>query len=233
MLWSSDYVIWLLKQLSVRLRQFVKSTQEHGFIFSLLHPPLHQHPHCRYDQCTDQHTITNQYIHLWSVYCWSIHGSLINRLINITYSLYFIIYYTGIIQVWSVLHSLHFTDVLFCSSDGFLEYRVERCEFNSTALKHIEYIYSRYYKKIEYIRFSSSVGKYVGFTEHGVELAMLWNNNTARLNSMRQMVVQYCYHNIDVHDRAVLAKSGECVVAQHHQGIMFSHTATNTQNHSV
>lgn len=136
-------------------------------------------------------------------------------------------------QVWSVLHSLHFTDVLFCSSDGFLEYRVDRCEFNTTELKHIEYIYSRYYRKIEYIRFSSSVGEYVGFTEHGVKLAKLWNNDTARLNSMRQMVAAYCYHNIDIHDRAVLAKSGECVVVQHHQGIKFSHTVTNTLNHSV
>ncbi|XP_039898986.1 H-2 class II histocompatibility antigen, E-S beta chain-like isoform X1 [Simochromis diagramma] len=93
------------------------------------------------------------------------------------------------------------------TADGFLEYRVDRCEFNTTELKHIEYIYSRYYKKIEYIRFSSSVGQYVGFTEHGVKLAMLWNNDTARLNLMRRMVTEYCYHNIDVHDRAVLAKS--------------------------
>uniref|UniRef100_A0A668SYJ2 Ig-like domain-containing protein n=1 Tax=Oreochromis aureus TaxID=47969 RepID=A0A668SYJ2_OREAU len=111
----------------------------------------------------------------------------------------------------SVLHSLHFTVVLFCSSDGFLEYRVDRCEFNSTDLKHMEYIYSRYYKKIEYIRFSSSVGQYVGFTEHGVNLAAIWNNDAARLNSMRQMITAYCHNNIDVHDRAVLAKSGECV----------------------
>ncbi|KAL4007541.1 hypothetical protein ACER0C_001393 [Sarotherodon galilaeus] len=93
------------------------------------------------------------------------------------------------------------------TADGFLEYRVERCEFNSTDLKHMEYIYSRYYKKIEYIRFSSSVGTYVGFTEHGVNLAKLWNNDAARLNLMRQMIMAYCHNNIDVHDRAVLAKS--------------------------
>uniref|UniRef100_A0A668SYH5 Ig-like domain-containing protein n=1 Tax=Oreochromis aureus TaxID=47969 RepID=A0A668SYH5_OREAU len=113
--------------------------------------------------------------------------------------------------VWSVLHSLHFTVVLFCSSDGFLEYIVDRCEFNSTELKDMEYIYSHYYNKIEYIRFSSSVGEYVGFTEYGVMLAEILNNNTALLNSSRQMITEYCYHNIDVHDQAIIAKSGECV----------------------
>lgn len=184
MLWSSDHVIWFLKQLSVRLSQFVRRTQEHGFIFSLLHFPLHQHPHCRYYQCTDhlliQHTV---------------------------YTFSFIIK-----QVWSVLHSLHFTVVLFCSSDGFLEYIVDRCEFNSTELKDMEYIYSHYYNKIEYIRFSSSVGQYVGVTEFGVNLAKHWNNNTAQLNSTRRKIVTYCLNNIQIHDQAIIAKSGECVV---------------------
>uniref|UniRef100_A0A668SX15 Ig-like domain-containing protein n=1 Tax=Oreochromis aureus TaxID=47969 RepID=A0A668SX15_OREAU len=91
------------------------------------------------------------------------------------------------------------------------EYIVDRCEFNSTELKDMEYIYSHYYNKIEYIRFSSSVGEYVGFTEYGVMLAEILNNNTALLNSSRQMITEYCYHNIDVHDQAIIAKSGECV----------------------
>ncbi|XP_005455916.1 MHC class II beta chain [Oreochromis niloticus] len=93
------------------------------------------------------------------------------------------------------------------TADGFLEYIVDRCEFNSTELKDMEYIYSHYYNKIEYIRFSSSVEQYVGFTEYGVMLAEILNNNTALLNSSRQMITEYCYHNIDVHDQAIIAKS--------------------------
>ncbi|XP_063325633.1 H-2 class II histocompatibility antigen, E-D beta chain-like [Pelmatolapia mariae] len=92
-------------------------------------------------------------------------------------------------------------------ADGFLEYIVDRCEFNSTELKHMEYIYSHYYNKIEYIRFSSSVGEYVGVTEFGVNLAKHWNNDTALLNSTRNKIVTYCLNNIDIHDRAILAKS--------------------------
>ncbi|XP_063324495.1 H-2 class II histocompatibility antigen, I-E beta chain-like [Pelmatolapia mariae] len=93
------------------------------------------------------------------------------------------------------------------TADGFLEYSVDRCEFNSTELKDMEYIYSHYYNKIEYIRFSSNVGEYVGVTEYGVMLAEILNNSTALLNSTRQMVTEYCYHNIDIHDQAIIAKS--------------------------
>ncbi|XP_019210240.1 H-2 class II histocompatibility antigen, E-S beta chain-like isoform X1 [Oreochromis niloticus] len=93
------------------------------------------------------------------------------------------------------------------TADGFLEYMVERCKFNSTELKDMEYIYSHYYNKIEYIRFSSSVGKYVGVTEFGENLAKHWNNDTEELNSTRSKIVTYCLNNIDIHDRAILAKS--------------------------
>uniref|UniRef100_I3JKJ2 HLA class II histocompatibility antigen, DRB1-8 beta chain-like n=1 Tax=Oreochromis niloticus TaxID=8128 RepID=I3JKJ2_ORENI len=92
-------------------------------------------------------------------------------------------------------------------ADGFLEYIVDRCEFNSTELKEMEYIYSHYYNKIEYIRFSSSVGKYVGVTDFGVNLAKRWNNNTALLNSTRSKIATYCLSNIGIHDRAIIAKS--------------------------
>ncbi|XP_063357001.1 H-2 class II histocompatibility antigen, E-S beta chain-like [Pelmatolapia mariae] len=104
---------------------------------------------------------------------------------------------------------LYFT-LLFISihtADGFLEYMVDRCEFNSTELQDMEYIYSHYYNKIEYIRFSSSVGEYVGVTEFGVNLAEIWNNDTKALNLMRLKIATYCYHNVDIHDRAILAKS--------------------------
>uniref|UniRef100_A0A3Q4IB31 Ig-like domain-containing protein n=1 Tax=Neolamprologus brichardi TaxID=32507 RepID=A0A3Q4IB31_NEOBR len=58
------------------------------------------------------------------------------------------------------------------------------------------YIYSRYYNKIEYIRFSSSVGEYVGVTEFGENLAEIWNNDTEELNLIRLKIATYCQHNI-------------------------------------
>ncbi|CAI5659819.1 unnamed protein product [Oreochromis niloticus] len=93
------------------------------------------------------------------------------------------------------------------TADGFLEYMVERCEFNSTELKDMEYIYSHYYNKIEYIRFSSSVGQYVGVTDFGLNLAAIWNNDTEQLNLMKLKIATYCQHNINIHDRAIIAKS--------------------------
>uniref|UniRef100_A0A668SDH0 Ig-like domain-containing protein n=1 Tax=Oreochromis aureus TaxID=47969 RepID=A0A668SDH0_OREAU len=98
---------------------------------------------------------------------------------------------------------LHFTVVLFCSSDGFLEYMVERCKFNSTELKDMEYIYSHYYNKIEYIRFSSSVGKYVGVTEFGENLAKHWNNDTEELNSTR--TPEKCHHTYYCHNGNIMS----------------------------
>ncbi|KAL4007516.1 hypothetical protein ACER0C_001368 [Sarotherodon galilaeus] len=93
------------------------------------------------------------------------------------------------------------------NADGFLEYIVDRCDFNSTELENMEYIYSHYYNKMEYIRFSSNVGQYVGFTDFGVRLAEVWNNDTADLNLMRLKIATYCHHNIDINDRAILTKS--------------------------
>uniref|UniRef100_A0A3P9DUA1 H-2 class II histocompatibility antigen, E-S beta chain-like n=1 Tax=Maylandia zebra TaxID=106582 RepID=A0A3P9DUA1_9CICH len=68
-----------------------------------------------------------------------------------------------------------FLCLLFISlstADGFLEYQVDRCVFNSTELKDIEYISSWYFNKVEDVRFSSSVGEYVGYTESGTDGCM-------------------------------------------------------------
>nr|AAY18805.1 MHC class II beta antigen [Scophthalmus maximus] len=57
------------------------------------------------------------------------------------------------------------------TADGFYEFVESSCVFNSTKLDDIEFIKSYYYNKLEYTRFSSSVGKYVGYTEYGVRNA--------------------------------------------------------------
>ncbi|GLD75218.1 H-2 class II histocompatibility antigen, E-S beta chain-like protein [Lates japonicus] len=40
--------------------------------------------------------------------------------------------------------------IAVCTADGFREYAVDRCVFNSSELSGIEYIYSHYYNKLEY-----------------------------------------------------------------------------------
>ncbi|KAM6894598.1 H-2 class II histocompatibility antigen, E-S beta chain-like isoform 2-T2 [Lycodopsis pacificus] len=95
------------------------------------------------------------------------------------------------------------------AAGGFMEFSVTRCVFNSTDLKDIEYILSLYYNKIEYARFSSNVGRYVGFTERGVKNAEYWNKDPSELAVRRTAKETYCQHNIEIWYDNILTKSAE------------------------
>ncbi|KAM4536297.1 H-2 class II histocompatibility antigen, E-S beta chain-like [Odontesthes bonariensis] len=93
------------------------------------------------------------------------------------------------------------------TADGFLVYGVDRCVFNSTELKDIEFIRSYFYNQLEINRFSSSLGKFVGYTEYGMKQADYWNNDKAYLAGMRGEKERYCLHNIGNWYRNILSKS--------------------------
>ncbi|KAM8747829.1 DLA class II histocompatibility antigen, DR-1 beta chain-like isoform 3-T3 [Acanthopagrus schlegelii] len=97
--------------------------------------------------------------------------------------------------------------ISLCTADGFMQMRVSHCLFNSTDLNDIEYTYSHYYNKLEYIRFSSSVGKYVGYTERGVKVAENWNNDKSILAQTRAAKERFCKNNIDGFSSGVLTQS--------------------------
>ncbi|XP_023118254.2 H-2 class II histocompatibility antigen, E-S beta chain [Amphiprion ocellaris] len=97
--------------------------------------------------------------------------------------------------------------ITVCSTDGFLNFRKTHCQFNSTELKDIEFIDSYYYNKLELVRFSSSVGKYVGYTEFGVKQAEAWNKIPGELSRMRAEKERYCQNHVDIYYQAVLSKS--------------------------
>lgn len=90
-----------------------------------------------------------------------------------------------------------------------------QCVFNSTEPKDIEYIYSCYFNKQEVVRFSSNVGKFVGYTEFGVKQAEYWNNDPAEIGRRRQEKERYCQHNVPGWYNIVLTKSGEFVFLPH------------------
>ncbi|XP_029932310.1 H-2 class II histocompatibility antigen, E-S beta chain-like [Myripristis murdjan] len=95
------------------------------------------------------------------------------------------------------------------AADGFMEYYLWRCEFTSSELKDIKFTLSYYFNKKEYARFSSSVGKHVGFDKHGIYNAERWNNNTAFLAQMRAEKERYCKPNIDIDYSIALTKKVE------------------------
>ncbi|KAK2899261.1 H-2 class II histocompatibility antigen, E-S beta chain-like [Channa argus] len=92
------------------------------------------------------------------------------------------------------------------TADGFYEFSVDRCLFNSTDLKDIQYIRSYYFNKIEEVRFDSRVGEYVGYG-NGVKDAEAWNKDTGNLAAMRAQRETVCQHNIGIDYQAVLSKS--------------------------
>ncbi|KAM8898567.1 H-2 class II histocompatibility antigen, I-E beta chain-like isoform 2-T2 [Spinachia spinachia] len=101
------------------------------------------------------------------------------------------------------------------AADGFMMVAASRCVFNSTNLKDIEFIKSSYYNKLELTRFSSSVGKFVGFTEFGVKNAAFWNNDTSILSYARAQKETYCQHNVQNEYNNALTKSAAPYVRLH------------------
>ncbi|XP_016523161.1 H-2 class II histocompatibility antigen, E-S beta chain-like isoform X2 [Poecilia formosa] len=95
------------------------------------------------------------------------------------------------------------------SAGGFISYGTDRCVFNSTELNDIEFIRSDFYNKLEIFRFSSSLGRFVGYTEYGVKQAEYRNNNPSIIAQMKAQKETYCLHNIDIWYQTKLTKSGE------------------------
>ncbi|XP_073332266.1 rano class II histocompatibility antigen, A beta chain-like [Pagrus major] len=97
--------------------------------------------------------------------------------------------------------------ISLCSADGFMNSAVDHCVFNSTELKDIEYIRSYYYNKLELVRFSSSVGEFVGYTEFGVKQAQGWNKDKSNLAALRAQKETYCKNHVDNAYSTILTQS--------------------------
>ncbi|XP_061525574.1 rano class II histocompatibility antigen, D-1 beta chain [Phycodurus eques] len=97
----------------------------------------------------------------------------------------------------------------FYVADGFLLHYNDRCMFNSTDLDDIEYTYSHIYNKLELFRFSSALGKFVGYTEFGIKQADHFNMDAAYISSMRATKEHICKPNIEIYYQAALTKSAK------------------------
>ncbi|XP_015260220.1 PREDICTED: H-2 class II histocompatibility antigen, E-S beta chain-like, partial [Cyprinodon variegatus] len=92
-------------------------------------------------------------------------------------------------------------------SDGFLEYSVDRCLFNSTDPNDVEFIRAFYFNKVEDVVFSSKVGEFVGYTEPGLSYAKNWNKDSGYIAGLRAQKEVYCLNHIGVDYQAALTKS--------------------------
>ncbi|CAK6982604.1 H-2 class II histocompatibility antigen%2C I-E beta chain-like [Scomber scombrus] len=101
------------------------------------------------------------------------------------------------------------------TADGFMEYEIDRCQFNSSKLEDVRYIRSTYYNKLEILKFDSSVGKYVGYTELGVKNAERLNNDASFMAQMKAQRETYCLHNVQIWSDNALTKSVKPYVRLH------------------
>ncbi|XP_039887290.1 H-2 class II histocompatibility antigen, E-S beta chain-like isoform X4 [Simochromis diagramma] len=109
------------------------------------------------------------------------------------------------------------------TAGGFMYYDLNRCVFNSTEVKDIEYVRSWYCNKVEFIRFDSSVGKFVGYTELGVKNAERLNKDQGQLAAYKAQKETYCTHNIGIWYSNILSKSGAPTVKLHSMTPVSSH----------
>ncbi|XP_060786988.1 class II histocompatibility antigen, B-L beta chain-like [Neoarius graeffei] len=83
------------------------------------------------------------------------------------------------------------------------------CFWSSDGLSDMEFILSYTFNKIKYIEFNSTLGKYVGYTAHGIYNAERFNNDTAMLQARKAAVESFCKPNAQIYYSAVLSKAVE------------------------
>ncbi|XP_053359934.1 DLA class II histocompatibility antigen, DR-1 beta chain-like [Clarias gariepinus] len=90
----------------------------------------------------------------------------------------------------------------------YMEGRSE-CIYSSSDLSDMVYIQSCIFNKIRYRWFNSTVGKYQGYTQHGIFNAERFNNDTAFMQRKRADVNDFCKHNAKNRYSAIIGKSVE------------------------
>ncbi|XP_066500552.1 H-2 class II histocompatibility antigen, E-S beta chain-like [Hoplias malabaricus] len=89
---------------------------------------------------------------------------------------------------------------------GYYEYETNECLTSSSDLTDVEFITTIYFNKEPYIRFNSTVGEFVGYTEYGVKNAECWNSGPY-LQQMRGEVERYCKRNLRIFYSHILDKT--------------------------
>ncbi|KAL7884015.1 hypothetical protein AOLI_G00067850 [Acnodon oligacanthus] len=91
-------------------------------------------------------------------------------------------------------------------ADGYDMYTVVDCITNSPDLTDAEYINTFYFNKDPYMRFNSTVGKFVGYTEFGVKNAEIWNSGP-EVQQQRAELERYCKPNLKLDYSNILEKT--------------------------
>ncbi|XP_056152767.1 H-2 class II histocompatibility antigen, E-S beta chain-like [Lampris incognitus] len=92
---------------------------------------------------------------------------------------------------------------------AFLWYELSTCVFTSSERPDIEFIRSLYFNTIEFMRFNSTAGKWVGYDHHGIYNAERLNNDPVEMAEMRSQKERFCQYDIEICYRKILDKTAE------------------------
>ncbi|XP_058246343.1 DLA class II histocompatibility antigen, DR-1 beta chain-like [Hemibagrus wyckioides] len=101
-----------------------------------------------------------------------------------------------LVELFSMLDTIH----------GYYMERRSECIYSSRDLSDMVYIDSYIFNKVRYKWFNSTVGKFQGYTAHGIYNAELANNDTAYMQGERADL-DTCKHNAQINYPAITDKS--------------------------
>ncbi|KAI1886080.1 hypothetical protein AGOR_G00210340 [Albula goreensis] len=97
---------------------------------------------------------------------------------------------------------------LLPNTDGYFLQLLTECRYTSEDLHDIEFLSRQIFNKLEFARYNSTLNKYIGYTEHGVNNAERWNADPAVL--ARQLSnLDVCKHNTALYWENMLKKTVE------------------------
>ncbi|KAL6456319.1 hypothetical protein MHYP_G00348620 [Metynnis hypsauchen] len=108
---------------------------------------------------------------------------------------------------------------LLLRTDGYYMYWTNECITSSSDLSDMEYFNTKYFNKQPVVRFNSTVGEFVGFTELGAQNAERWNRGPD-LERLRSMLDMYCKPNLQLDHTYILDKAvkSRIEIMSQHQG---------------
>ncbi|XP_066500810.1 H-2 class II histocompatibility antigen, E-S beta chain-like [Hoplias malabaricus] len=92
--------------------------------------------------------------------------------------------------------------------DSYYEYYTLECSTSSTDLTNAELIVTWHFNKVAYLRFNSTSGKFVGFTEYGLNYAYN-SNNSSLVQLYKGEMERYCKPSLSIDFSKILEKAVE------------------------
>ncbi len=87
---------------------------------------------------------------------------------------------------------------------------MNECVYSTSDYSDMVLLQSYSFNKVVDVQYNSTVGKFVGYTEEGLEYAENFNKDQAYVQQLKAQVDTVCIPNAELDDTSVRDKAGEC-----------------------